>query len=118
MANLGIKVEDVLKKFFNVNEDANIKGLYEIRNLNEPTSDLLYYVFNSNNATYHSSGKDCVIRDINQSNSRYIDRLIAAYDKATKFGIKIFWLVLVFGEGIGLAPDGYDWLASIELKLP
>ena len=30
---------------------------------------------------------------------------------------KIFWLVLVFGDGIGLAPDGYDWLASIELRV-
>ena len=118
MANLGIKVEDLLKKFFDVKEDGNIKGLYEIRKLNDPTSDLLYYVFNSNNATYHSSGKDCVIRDINQSNSRYIERLIAAYEKATKLGIKIFWLVLVFGEEIGLAPNGYDWLASIELKVP
>ena len=24
---------------------------------------------------------------------------------------------LVFGDGIGLAPDGYDWLASIELRV-
>lgn len=25
--------------------------------------------------------------------------------------------MLVFGDGIGLAPDGYDWLASIELRV-
>ena len=25
--------------------------------------------------------------------------------------------MLVFGEGIGLAPDGYDWIASIELRV-
>ena len=25
--------------------------------------------------------------------------------------------MLVFGDGIGLAPDGYDWIASIELRV-
>lgn len=118
MANLGIKVETVLEKFFEVNEDTAIKGLYELRPVNEPNSEILCYVFNSNNATYHSSGNDCVIRDINQSNSGYIERLKAAYEKAAATGIKIFWFVLVFGDGISLKPDGYDWIASIELKVP
>lgn len=117
MANLGIKVETVLCKFYDVQQDENIKGLYEVRKKGEPDSRIMWYFFSSNNATYHSSGDDCVIRDINQSNSAYIERLMAAFEKAKIKDIKIFWLVLVFGDGIGLAPDGYDWMASIELRV-
>lgn len=115
MANLGIKVETVLKKFYDVRQDQNIRGLYEVREKENPDGALLWYFFSSNNATYHSSGNDCVIRDINQTNSAYIDRLRMAFDKAKRKNKKIFWLVLVFGDGIGLAPEGYDWLASVEL---
>lgn len=117
MANLGVKVEKILKKFYDVQQDEEIRGLYAIRRMDEPDSELLWYVFNSNNATYHEPGNDCVIRDINQSNSAYIDRLKAAFEKAKREEKKIFWLVLVFGDGIGLEPTGYDWLASIELKV-
>lgn len=117
MANLGIKVENVLAKFYDVQQDDEIKGLYEVRPILEPDGDVMWYFFNSNNATYHSSGNDCVVRDINQSNSGYIERLRAAFDKAKQEDKKIFWLVLVFGDGIGLSPSGYDWLASIELRV-
>lgn len=117
MANLGVKVTHFLEKFYNIKEDINIKGLYEIREKDEPNGDLLWYVFSSNNATYHSSGKDCVIRDINQSNSAYFDRLKGAFEKANEENKKIFWLVLVYGDGIGLSPTGYDWIASVELKV-
>lgn len=117
MANLGIKVETVLGKFYDVQQDESIKGLYEVRKKENPDGDIMWYFFSSNNATYHSSGNDCVVRDINQSNSGYIERLKAAFEKAKRKDKKIFWLVLVFGDGIGLAPDGYDWLASIELRV-
>ena len=117
MANLGIKVETVMNRFYDVQQDANIKGLYEVREKGSPEGQIMWYFFSSNNATYHSSGNDCVVRDINQSNSGYIERLKAAFEKAKSKDKKIFWLVLVFGEGIGLAPDGYDWLASIELRV-
>lgn len=117
MANLGIKVETVLSKFYDVRQDDSIKGLYEVRKKNNSNGDIMWYFFSSNNATYHSSGNDCVIRDINQSNSGYLGRLKAAFEKAKRKDKKIFWLVLVFGDGIGLAPDGYDWLASVELRV-
>lgn len=117
MANLGIKVENVLSKFYDVQQDERIKGLYEVRAKENSDGDIKWYFFSSNNATYHSSGNDCVVRDINQSNSGYIERLKAAFEKAKRKDKKIFWLVLVFGDGIGLAPDGYDWLASIELRV-
>lgn len=117
MANLGIKVEDVLKKFYEVQPDGRIKGLYAIREKGQPEGKLLWYVFGSNNATYHSSGNDCVIRDINQSNSGYLGRLKAAFEKARQEERKIFWLVLVYGDGIGLPPSGYDWMASVELRV-
>lgn len=116
MANLNIKVEDVLKRFYDIEPDSEIKGLYEVRPLNaNDEDDIMWYFFSSNNATYHSSGNDCVIRDINQSNSRYLERLKSAFEKAKNKNKKIFWLVLVYGDGIGLAPNGYDWLASVEL---
>ncbi len=115
MANLGIKVETVLRRFYEVRQDEEIRGLYEVREKEEPDGEMLWYFFSSNNATYHSSANDCVIRDINQSNSGYLDRLKSAFEKARERDKKIFWLVLVFGEGIGLAPGGYDWLASVEL---
>lgn len=117
MANLGIKVETILSKFYDVRQDDSIKGLYEVRDKERPDRGIIWYFFSSNNATYHSSGNDCVVRDINQSNSGYIERLKAAFEKAKKQDRKIFWLVLVYGDGIGLAPDGYDWLASIELRV-
>ena len=117
MANYGIKVETVLGKFYDVRQDETIKGLYEVRKKENPEEDIMWYFFSSNNATYHSSGNDCVVRDINQSNSGYLKRLKAAFEKAKRQDKKIFWLVLVFGDGIGLAPDGYDWLASIELRV-
>lgn len=121
MANLGIKVETVLSKFYDVQQDENIKGLYAVRPILEPDGEIMWYFFNSNNATYHrpkkSTTSNVVIRDINQSNSAYIDRLKAAYEKAKKEDRKIFWLVLVYGEGIGLSPDGYDWMASVELRV-
>lgn len=117
MANLGIKVETVISKFYDVRQDDNIKGLYEVRKKGDSDGEIIWYFFSSNNATYHSSGKDCVIRDINQSNSGYLERLKEAFEKAKRKDKKIFWLVLVFGDGIGLAPDGYDWLASIELRV-
>ena len=117
MANLGIKVETVLSKFYLVQPDETIKGLYEVREKENPEGDIMWYFFSSNNATFHSSGNDCVIRDINQSNSGYLERLKAAFEKAKSKDKKIFWLVLVFGDGIGLAPDGYDWIASIELRV-
>lgn len=117
MANLGIKVETVLSKFYFVQPDETIKGLYEVREKGNPEGDIMWYFFSSNNATFHSSGNDCVIRDINQSNSGYLGRLKAAFEKAKSKDKKIFWLVLVFGDGIGLAPDGYDWIASIELRV-
>ena len=117
MANLGIKVETVLSKFYFVQPDETIKGLYEVREKENPEGDIMWYFFSSNNATFHSSGNDCVIRDINQSNSGYLERLKAAFEKAKSKDKKIFWLVLVFGDGIGLAPDGYDWIASIELRV-
>ncbi len=117
MANLGIKVETVLRRFYDVRQDKEIRGLYEVREKEEPDSEMLWYFFSSNNATYHSSADDCVIRDINQSNSGYLDRLKSAFEKARERDKKIFWLVLVFGEGIGLAPGGYDWLASVELRV-
>ena len=90
MANLGIKVENVLAKFYDVQQDDEIKGLYEVRPILEPDGDVMWYFFNSNNATYHSSGNDCVVRDINQSNSGYIERLRAAFDKAKQEDKKIF----------------------------
>lgn len=128
MANLNIKVTDVLSKFYNVTEDESIKGLYEIRDKEKPDA-LLWYVFSSNNATYHATkpkiGKNgqelkaakptMAIRDINQSNSGYIDRLIKAYKKASKENKKIFWLVLVYGEGNGLNAEDREWMASVEL---
>lgn len=117
MANLGIKVETVISKFYDVKQDDNIKGLYEVRKKGDSDGEIIWYFFSSNNATYHSSGSDCVIRDINQSNSGYLERLKEAFEKAKRKDKKIFWLVLVFGDGIGLAPDGYDWLASIELRV-
>ena len=117
MANYGIKVENVLSKFYSVKQDEAIKGLYEVREKEKPDGDIMWYFFSSNNATFHSSGNDCVVRDINQSNSGYLGRLKAAFEKAKGKDKKIFWLVLVFGEGIGLAPDGYDWIASIELRV-
>ena len=117
MANYGIKVETVLGKFYDVRQDETIKGLYEVRKKENPEEDIMWYFFSSNNATYHSSGNDCVVRDINQSNSGYLKRLKAAFEKAKRQDKKIFWLVLVFGDGIDLAPDGYDWLASIELRV-
>lgn len=117
MANLGIKVETVISKFYDVRQDDNIKGLYEVRKKGDSDGEIIWYFFSSNNATYHSSGNDCVIRDINQSNSGYLERLKEAFEKAKRKNKKIFWLVLVFGDGIGLAPDGYDWLASIELRV-
>lgn len=98
-------------------QDEAIKGLYEVREKEKPDGDIMWYFFSSNNATFHSSGNDCVVRDINQSNSGYLGRLKAAFEKAKGKDKKIFWLVLVFGEGIGLAPDGYDWIASIELRV-
>lgn len=117
MANLGIKVETIISKFYDVRQDDNIKGLYEVRKKGDSDGEIIWYFFSSNNATYHSSGNDCVIRDINQSNSGYLERLKEAYERAKRKDKKIFWLVLVFGDGIGLAPDGYDWLASIELRV-
>lgn len=117
MANYGIKVENVLSKFYSVKQDEAIKGLYEVREKEKPDGDIMWYFFSGNNATFHSSGNDCVVRDINQSNSGYLGRLKAAFEKAKGKDKKIFWLVLVFGEGIGLAPDGYDWIASIELRV-
>lgn len=117
MANLGIKVETVISKFYDVRQDDNIKGLYEVRKKGDSNGDTIWYFFSSNNATYHSSGNDCVIRDINQSNSGYLERIKEAFKKAKRKDKKIFWLVLVFGDGIGLSPDGYDWLASIELRV-
>ena len=117
MANLGIKVETVISRFYDVRQDDNIKGLYEVRKKGDSDGEIIWYFFSSNNATYHSSGNDCVIRDINQSNSGYLERLKEAFEKAKRKNKKIFWLVLVFGDGIGLAPDGYDWLASIELRV-
>lgn len=117
MANLGIKVETVISKFYDVRQDDNIKGLYEVRKKGDSDGEIIWYFFSSNNATYHSSGNDCVIRDINQSNSGYLERLKEAFEKAKRKDKKIFWLVLVFGDGIGLAPNGYDWLASIELRV-
>lgn len=117
MANLGIKVETIISKFYDVRQDDNIKGLYEVRKKGDSDGEISWYFFSSNNATYHSSGNDCVIRDINQSNSGYLERLKEAYERAKRKDKKIFWLVLVFGDGIGLAPDGYDWLASIELRV-
>ena len=128
MANLNIKVTDVLGRFYDLKEVESIKGLFEVRDKNAP-SDLLWYVFSSNNATFHAPkakvGKDgtekkaakpnMVIRDINQSNSGYFDRLRDAYKKASKENKKIFWLVLVYGEGDGLLPEDREWMASIEL---
>lgn len=117
MANYGVKVETVLSKFYSVQQDKVVKGLYEVRKKDDPEGDIIWYFFSSNNATYHSSGNDCVVRDINQSNSGYLERLKAAFEKAKKQDKKIFWLVLVFGNGIGLDPNGYDWIASIELRV-
>lgn len=116
MANLNIKVEDVLKRFYKVKADSEVKGLYEVRNLSdEDNEEFRWYYFSSNNATYNSNGKGCFIRDINQTNSGYIERLKSAFEKAKERNKKIFWLVMVFGDGIGLEPKGYDWMASIEL---
>lgn len=121
MANLGIKVENVLREFYDIQQDDKIKGLYAVRRLGDSSGDILWYFFNSNNATYHnpkkSSTSNVVIRDINQNNSAYLDRLKAAFKKANEQDKKIFWLVLVYGDGIGLSPDGYEWLASIEPKV-
>ena len=117
MANLGLKVADVIKKFYDVKEVNTIRGMYEVRELGDSTGDILWYFFSSNNATYHKSANDCIIRDINQSNSKYIDRLKAAYEKAKSENMKIFWLVLVYGEAIGLIPSDLEWMASIELKV-
>ena len=82
MANYGIKVENVLSKFYSVKQDEAIKGLYEVREKEKPDGDIMWYFFSSNNATFHSSGNDCVVRDINQSNSGYLGRLKAAFEKA------------------------------------
>ena len=60
MANYGIKVETVLGKFYDVRQDETIKGLYEVRKKENPEEDIMWYFFSSNNATYHSSGNDCV----------------------------------------------------------
>ena len=59
MANLGIKVEDVLKKFYEVQPDGRIKGLYAIREKGQPEGKLLWYVFGSNNATYQIGRASC-----------------------------------------------------------
>ena len=56
MANLGIKVETVLSKFYFVQPDETIKGLYEVREKENPEGDIMWYFFSSNNATFHSSG--------------------------------------------------------------
>ena len=84
MANLGIKVETVISKFYDVRQDDNIKGLYEVRKKGDSDGEIIWYFFSSNNATYHSSGNDCVIRDINQSNSGYLERLKEAFEKAKR----------------------------------
>ena len=55
MANLGIKVETVLSKFYFVQPDETIKGLYEVREKGNPEGDIMWYFFSSNNATFHSS---------------------------------------------------------------
>ena len=39
MANLGIKVETVLSKFYFVQPDETIKGLYEVREKENPEGD-------------------------------------------------------------------------------
>lgn len=102
MANLGIKVETVLSKFYLVQPDETIKGLYEVREKENPEGDIMWYFFSSNNATFHSSGNDCVIRDINQSNSGYLERLKAAFEKAKSKDKKIFWLA---GFLLGIIPN-------------
>lgn len=115
MANYKVSVTDVLSNFYNIKPDDEVRGLYEVRDSETPDGEILWYYFTSNNATYHSSGYDCVIRDINQANSGYIDRLKRAFEKAKESRIKIFWLVLVFGDGINLPYNGYNWMASVEL---
>lgn len=116
MANIGVKVEHVLKKFYDVKADSEIEGLYEVRKIGDSNNEeFMWYYFSSNNATYNSNGKGCLIRDIDQTNSGYIERLKNAFEKAKNNNKKIFWLVMVFGEGIGLEAKGYDWMASIEL---
>lgn len=57
----------------------------------------MWYFFSSNNATFHSSGNDCVIRDINQSNSGYLERLKAAFEKAKSKDKKYFGLCWCLG---------------------
>ena len=49
MANLGIKVKTVLSKFYDVQQDENIKGLYAVRPILEPDGEIMWYFFNSNN---------------------------------------------------------------------
>lgn len=115
MANLNLKVSSVIERFYDVKEDVDIKGLYEVRPLGNSTAEVLWYFFSSNNATYNKKSDSVVIRDINQCNSSYIDRLIAAYDKAKKYNKKIFWLVFVYGSGIGLEPVDMEWIASVEV---
>ena len=44
MANLNIKVEDVLKKFYDVKADSEIKGLYEVRNINDSEKEYLWEI--------------------------------------------------------------------------
>lgn len=110
MANYGVKVETVLSKFYSVQQDKVVKGLYEVRKKDDPEGDIIWYFFSSNNATYHSSGNDCVVRDINQSNSGYLERLKAAFEKAKKQDKKYFgwyWylemaLDLILMDTIGL----------------
>lgn len=115
MANLGIKVEDVLKNFYDIKSDSEIKELYEVRPLNAAKDDVMWYYFSSNNATYNIKSNVCFIRDINQKNSSYIKKLQSAFEKAKNNNKKIFWLVMIFGEGINLEANGYDWMASVEL---
>ena len=44
MANLGIKVETVLSKFYFVQPDETIKGLYEVRQKENPEGDISFQV--------------------------------------------------------------------------
>ncbi len=118
MANKNIKVSAIISKFYDVKEDRDIRGLYAVRPFGKPESEIMWYFFSSNNATYNSYNDIVVIRDIDQDNSGYIDRLISAFKLAKTKNKKIFWLVCVYGDGIGLKSDTNDdisWIASIEV---
>lgn len=128
MANYNVSVNEIFENFYSVKPVRGIKGMFAVRKKDDENGNILWYFFTSNNASYNDNAGMCMLRDIDQANSRYRDRLVAAYEKAEKDDKKIFWLALIFGVGIGLDPEIKDpvtekrteclkWMVSIEPRV-